>query len=65
MAINSTCRVGTGFSSIADVNVQGGGGFKNEQESFFLAEVMKYSYLIQAPVSTLPGMWGGVADERG
>jgi Glycosyl hydrolase family 47 len=30
------------------VNVANGGGFDNVQESFFLAEVLKYSYLTQA-----------------
>ena len=52
VAINSTCRVGHGFSSITDVNAPGGGSFSNEQESFLFAEVMKYSYLIQTPVSS-------------
>lgn len=51
VAINATTRVGSGFSSINDVNVKGGGGFQNVQESFLFAEVMKYSYLIQSPVS--------------
>ncbi|EME41689.1 glycoside hydrolase family 47 protein [Dothistroma septosporum NZE10] len=47
-AINATTRVGSGFSSINDVNEAGGGGFMNFQESFWFAEVMKYSYLIHA-----------------
>lgn len=51
VAINATTRVGSGFSSINDVNTPGGGGFQNVQESFFFAEVMKYSYLIHAAVS--------------
>jgi mannosyl-oligosaccharide alpha-1,2-mannosidase len=51
VAINATCRTGSGFSGINDVNVAGGGGFDDFQESFFFAEVMKYSYLIHAPVS--------------
>lgn len=51
LAINSTCRVGSGYSSINDVNVVGGGGFQNFQESFWFAEVLKYSYLIHADVS--------------
>lgn len=49
LAINSTTRVGSGYSSIRDVNVAGGGGFTDFQESFWFAEVLKYSYLIQAP----------------
>ena len=31
-----------------------GGSFDNVQESFLFAEVMKYSYLIHAPVSLSP-----------
>ena len=54
VAINATTRVGSGFSSINDVNQVGGGGFQNVQESFLFAEVMKYSYLIHAPVSLVP-----------
>lgn len=53
LAINSTCRVGSGYSSINDVNEVGGGGFQNFQESFWFAEVLKYSYLIHAEVSPL------------
>lgn len=52
LAINSTCRVGSGYSSINDVNQVGGGGFQNFQESFWFAEVLKYSYLIHAEVSS-------------
>ncbi|PSR81057.1 putative 1,2-alpha-mannosidase [Coniella lustricola] len=48
LAINETCRVGSGYSSINDVNAVGGGGFQNFQESFWFAEVLKYSYLIHA-----------------
>ena len=51
LAINSSCRTDSGFSSFADVNTPGGGDKLDLQESFFFAEVMKYSYLIQAPVS--------------
>lgn len=50
--VNKTCRVGSGYSSIRDVNKEGGGGFHDFQESFWFAEVLKYSYLIQAEVST-------------
>jgi mannosyl-oligosaccharide alpha-1,2-mannosidase len=49
VAINATTRVGSGYSSIEDVNVVGGGGFGDFQESFWFAEVLKYAYLIQAP----------------
>ncbi|KAI1826756.1 glycoside hydrolase family 47 protein [Xylaria intraflava] len=48
MSINSTCRAGVGYSSINNVNAAGGGGFSDDQESFWFAEVLKYSYLIQA-----------------
>lgn len=48
VAINATTRVGSGYSSINDVNVLGGGGFTDFQESFWFAEVLKYSYLIQS-----------------
>ncbi|AEO64117.1 cd747304-e9c2-4397-a3d7-9d3b858f5112 [Thermothielavioides terrestris] len=47
-AINATCRVGSGYSDIKDVNKPGGGGFDDFQESFWFAEVLKYSYLIHA-----------------
>ncbi|KAL1962546.1 hypothetical protein VTN77DRAFT_9421 [Rasamsonia byssochlamydoides] len=48
VAINSTTHVGSGYSGINNVNVAGGAGFDNVQESFLFAEVLKYSYLIQA-----------------
>ncbi|MCJ1308085.1 maturation of Asn-linked oligosaccharides protein [Agyrium rufum] len=49
LAINATCRTNSGFSSVSDVNAAGGGEKEDLQESFFFAELMKYSYLIQAP----------------
>jgi mannosyl-oligosaccharide alpha-1,2-mannosidase len=52
LAITSNTRVGSGYSEIKDVNTAGGEGFPNVQDSFFLAEVLKYAYLIHAPVST-------------
>lgn len=51
VAINNTCRVGSGFAEIQNVNAVGGGGYNDFQDSFLFAEVMKYSYLTQAPVS--------------
>jgi mannosyl-oligosaccharide alpha-1,2-mannosidase len=48
VAINSTTHVGSGYSSVNDVNVAGGSGFTDFQESFWFAEVLKYSYLIQS-----------------
>ncbi|KAK4189403.1 glycoside hydrolase [Podospora australis] len=47
-AINATCRIGSGYSSIKNVNKVNGGGFADFQESFWFAEVLKYSYLIFA-----------------
>jgi mannosyl-oligosaccharide alpha-1,2-mannosidase len=47
LAINKTTRAGSGYSGISNVNVAGGGSFDDVQESFFLAEVLKYSYLTQ------------------
>lgn len=48
-AITKNTRVGSGYSAINNVDVAGGGGFDDFQESFWFAEVLKYSYLIQAP----------------
>ncbi|KAF2200068.1 mannosyl-oligosaccharide alpha-1,2-mannosidase-like protein [Delitschia confertaspora ATCC 74209] len=45
--INETARVGSGFSSVDDVNVVGGSGHGDFMESFWFAEVLKYAYLIQ------------------
>ena len=46
LAINATTHVSSGYGDINNVNVAGGGGFHNVQESFFFAEVLKYAYLI-------------------
>lgn len=45
-AVNRYCRTDTGFSGLNDVNLAAGGGKKDKQESFVLAEVMKYVYMI-------------------
>jgi mannosyl-oligosaccharide alpha-1,2-mannosidase len=47
-AINATCRTGSGFSAINNVNAPHGGSFVNFQESFMFAETFKYAWLIQA-----------------
>ncbi|UPX12946.1 Mannosyl-oligosaccharide 1,2-alpha-mannosidase [Ascochyta rabiei] len=47
VAINATTRVGSGYSTIRDVTAARGGGFEDMMESFWFAEVLKYSYLIQ------------------
>lgn len=62
VAINATTRVGNGFSEISDVNAANGGSFENVQESFLFAEVMKYSYLIHAPVSMVSRCIFTIAD---
>ncbi|KAJ8116118.1 hypothetical protein ONZ43_g4510 [Nemania bipapillata] len=46
--INKTCSAGVGFSGVTNVNAANGGAFYDSQESFWFAEVLKYSYLIQA-----------------
>ena len=51
LAINSTTRAGSGYAEVNNVNAAGGGSFNDFQDSFFFAEVLKYAYLIQQPVS--------------
>lgn len=46
VAINSTTRTPTGFSEISNVTDPTGGDKLDVQDSFFLAEVLKYLYLI-------------------
>ncbi|CAK7221402.1 hypothetical protein SCUCBS95973_004486 [Sporothrix curviconia] len=48
LAINKTCAAGSGYSAINNVMATGGGSFQDFQESFWFAEVLKYSFLIQA-----------------
>ena len=52
MSINRHCRTDTGFSAINDVNAIDGGQKADVQESFVLAEVLKYVYLTQWEVRT-------------
>ena len=59
VAINATTRVGSGYSDIENVNVKGGGGFLNDQESFLFAEALKYAYLIQAADTPINVNYGG------
>lgn len=47
-AINATCRIGSGYSAVTNVNATHGGNFTNFQESFMFAETFKYAWLIQA-----------------
>lgn len=48
LAINATTHVGSGYSSIKNVMAPGGGGYGDMMESFWFAEVLKYSFLIQS-----------------
>ncbi|KAF4637790.1 hypothetical protein G7Y89_g289 [Cudoniella acicularis] len=65
VAINATARTGSGFSDFNNVNVAGGGGYSDFQDSFLFAEVMKYAYLIHAPVSpALISHHGHVGEEE-
>ncbi|KAK4453935.1 glycoside hydrolase family 47 protein [Podospora aff. communis PSN243] len=45
-SIQKVCRVGSGYSGVVNVNVKGGMGYTDVQETFWLAEVLKYLYLI-------------------
>ncbi|KAK2592708.1 Mannosyl-oligosaccharide alpha-1,2-mannosidase 1B [Conoideocrella luteorostrata] len=47
-AIQDLCRTGYGFSGLEDVTQQNGGGRDDFQQSFFLAETLKYLYLVFA-----------------
>lgn len=47
LAQNKTLRVGSGFGNINNVLNATGGGSRSSQQSFMLAEVLKYQYLIQ------------------
>lgn len=66
VAINSTCRVGSGFSSVLDVNDKRGGGFDDFQESFWFAEVLKYLILVFDDGEEGEGEWqvGGTMGKR-
>ncbi|RMY74142.1 hypothetical protein D0863_03421 [Hortaea werneckii] len=59
-AINATCRAGSGFAEITDVNAVNGGSFQNFQDSFLFAEVLKYSYLIHTKEAPWQVNSGGV-----
>ncbi|GAB0137839.1 hypothetical protein EsDP_00006092 [Epichloe bromicola] len=47
-AVRDRCRAGSGFSGLEDVTREDGGQRNDFQESFFLAETLKYSYLVFA-----------------
>ena len=44
--IDAAAKTGAAYSSLKDVTVEDGGGFINKMESFWLAETLKYLYLI-------------------
>ncbi|QKX63978.1 uncharacterized protein TRUGW13939_11151 [Talaromyces rugulosus] len=45
VAINETTSAGSGNAELANVYDADGGGYQNNQDSFFFAEVLKYCYL--------------------
>lgn len=57
-AVVRVCEVGggRGYSSVRDVDWVGGGGWTDFMESFWMAEVGKYAFLVQAEVSFFPGL---------
>ncbi|PFH62751.1 hypothetical protein XA68_12179 [Ophiocordyceps unilateralis] len=50
-SITQRCRTGSGYAQLNDVMRGDGGGFIDQMQSFFLAETLKYLYLIFAPDS--------------
>jgi mannosyl-oligosaccharide alpha-1,2-mannosidase len=53
-AINKHCRTPDGFSGIRDVTNANNPQWDNTQQSFFLAETLKYLYLLFSPVDLIP-----------
>lgn len=51
-AINSHCKTDIGYAALRDVN-NAHSGVDDRMESFFLAETMKYLYLVQDPDNTM------------
>lgn len=47
--ITELCRAGSGFSGLRDVTLPDGGEHDDFQESFWLAETLKYAYLTFGP----------------
>lgn len=67
-AIVRVCQVvvggeARGYSSVRDVDWVGGGGWTDFMESFWMAEVGKYAYLVQGEVSFPVHQWGRVLME--
>ena len=47
VAINGTCRDDVGSHGLSDVDVPGGGGKINQMPGHFMAETLKFAYLVQ------------------
>lgn len=45
-AIRAACQTGTGFAGLTDVTKKNGGSFDDTMQSFWIAETLKYMYLI-------------------
>ncbi|KAJ3448286.1 mannosyl-oligosaccharide alpha-12-mannosidase-related [Anaeramoeba flamelloides] len=52
-SIEKYCKTSSGYSSLLDVNDRKS-NFRNEMQSYFLSETLKYLYLLFAPSSILP-----------
>ncbi|POR37365.1 alpha-1,2-Mannosidase [Tolypocladium paradoxum] len=50
-AITKATRTGSGFAALNDIMQPDGGGFIDQMQSFWMAETLKYLYLIFAPDS--------------
>ncbi|KAF2724990.1 glycoside hydrolase family 47 protein [Polychaeton citri CBS 116435] len=53
-------RAGSGYAELVDVNAPNGGGHDNFQDSFWFAEVLKYTYIIHQMDSPIQVEDGGV-----
>lgn len=51
--ITKATRVGSGYASLNDVMAKDGGGFQDMMQSFWLAETLKYLYLVFAEESAV------------
>ncbi|KAK9793227.1 hypothetical protein WJX73_006594 [Symbiochloris irregularis] len=50
-AFEKHCRVAAGYAGLRDVNL---GGNDNTMQSFWIAETLKYAYLLHSPTDLLP-----------
>ncbi|KAI8820688.1 glycoside hydrolase [Fimicolochytrium jonesii] len=53
-SLNKHCKLANGFSGLLDVSSKGPANHRDLQESFFLAETLKYLYLLFADDDTIP-----------